>query len=259
MFVRDLRRCRTSRRLSLDELAARTGFPRDVLAAVETGPGLPSLPALEAYVRGCGEPLAPWEDRWRRLAPGAPAAAGGLPTRAPGKSPLAAAGAAVAAGTAPPAAAGTAPPAAPPAAAAGRPPRPAGRANAVTRVVAGGRARWRLALFRRYGVAALGTGLGLLAAGLALVATGGVALLSWSRRRLAAAAAQDSPRGNSPGGHAAARHRSGHVVSGRGAAVSRTSPRLAAPRTTTPVPGQAHDGSRQAEGEPGMTTSPYHQ
>lgn len=95
-FFKDLRALRARRGLSLADIAERTRFPADTLADAESGPDLPSLPALEAYLRGCGEPLAQWEDRWRRL--GADADAGlrpaGLPVREAGASPLAAAGAA---------------------------------------------------------------------------------------------------------------------------------------------------------------------
>ena len=93
LFLRDLRRLRSRRKLSLDQLAERAGCTAEQLAGVEEDPGLPSLPALEAYLRGCGEPLAEWEDRWRRLTQ-APDAAGSLPKREPGTTPLAAAGAA---------------------------------------------------------------------------------------------------------------------------------------------------------------------
>ncbi|MGH3251319.1 MAG: helix-turn-helix domain-containing protein [Trebonia sp.] len=91
-FLRDLRRLRSRRNASLADIAGRTGFPVDALADVETGQDLPSLPALEAYLRGCGEPLGPWEDRWRRLAPVA-AVSRELPTREAGASPMATAGA----------------------------------------------------------------------------------------------------------------------------------------------------------------------
>src|SRR6516165_7941327 len=98
-FFRDLRALRTRRGLKLADIAERTRFPADALADVESGPELPSLPALEAYLRGCGEPLAGWEDRWRQLdqaaAAGAAGAAGAgeLPVREAGTSVLAAAGA----------------------------------------------------------------------------------------------------------------------------------------------------------------------
>ncbi|HEY7265883.1 MAG TPA: helix-turn-helix transcriptional regulator [Trebonia sp.] len=91
-FLRDLRGLRERRGLSLEELAARSGSTPEQQAAVETGPWLPSLPALESYLRGCGEQLARWEDRWRRLTRGGLAAAGDLPVREPGTSPLAVAG-----------------------------------------------------------------------------------------------------------------------------------------------------------------------
>jgi hypothetical protein len=84
IFLRDLRGLRARRGLGLDEIAVRTGVPADDHAATETGPGLPSLPALGAYLRGCGEPLALREDRWRRLKQGGPAALGDLPAREPG-------------------------------------------------------------------------------------------------------------------------------------------------------------------------------
>jgi hypothetical protein len=54
---------RARRGLDLGEIAERTRFPLDMLTAAETGPELPPLPALSAYLRGCGEPLTPWEDR----------------------------------------------------------------------------------------------------------------------------------------------------------------------------------------------------
>lgn len=103
MFFRDLRALRAQRGLGLTEIAERTRFPADTLASVESGPGLPSLPALEAYLRGCGEPLAAWEDRWRQLHFGATAAVASgedLPVREAGTSQLAAAGTALAGATA---------------------------------------------------------------------------------------------------------------------------------------------------------------
>jgi transcriptional regulator with XRE-family HTH domain len=95
-FFRDLRALRTRRGLKLVDIAERTRFSADALADVESGPELPSLPALEAYLRGCGEPLADWEDRWRQLDLAAAAGATGageLPVREAGTSALAAAGA----------------------------------------------------------------------------------------------------------------------------------------------------------------------
>jgi hypothetical protein len=50
----------------------------------EAGPDLPSLPVLQAYVRGCGAGEAEWEDRWRRLnAADGTDGTSELPTRAP--------------------------------------------------------------------------------------------------------------------------------------------------------------------------------
>ena len=98
-FFRDLAALRARRGLSLAEIAERTQFPADTLAAVESGPEVPPLPALEAYLRGCGEPLATWEDRWRQLDQGTAAVVasdGDLPVREAGTSPLASAGAALA-------------------------------------------------------------------------------------------------------------------------------------------------------------------
>jgi hypothetical protein len=95
-FFRDLRVLRARRGLDLSEVAERTRFPLDMLAAAETGPELPSLPTLSAYLRGCGEPLTSWEDRWRRLASEVVPAGDDLPVRDAGTSPLASAGAAVA-------------------------------------------------------------------------------------------------------------------------------------------------------------------
>jgi hypothetical protein len=95
-FFRDLRALRVRRGLDLSEIAERTRFPLDMLAAAETGPELPSLPALSAYLRGCFEPLTSWEARWRRLASGTVPAGDDLPVRDAGTSPLASAGVAVA-------------------------------------------------------------------------------------------------------------------------------------------------------------------
>src|SRR6516162_7757616 len=94
-FFHDLRALRTRRGLKLVDIAERTRFSAATLADVESGPELPSLPALEAYLRGCGEPLAGWEDRWRQLDQAAAGAtgAGELPVREAGTSAHAAAGA----------------------------------------------------------------------------------------------------------------------------------------------------------------------
>ena len=92
-FFRDLAALRGRLGLSLADIADRTQFPVDSLVAVESGPDVPPLPALEAYLRGCGEPLAAWEDRWRQLGQGAAAVAESgedLPVREAGMSPLAA-------------------------------------------------------------------------------------------------------------------------------------------------------------------------
>ena len=59
-FFRDLAALRARRGLTLADIAGRTQFPVVSLAAVESGPEVPPLPALEAYLRGCGEPLAAW-------------------------------------------------------------------------------------------------------------------------------------------------------------------------------------------------------
>lgn len=194
LFLHDLRGLRAQRGLSLEELAARTGFTTQQHAAVETGPGLPSLPALEAYLRGCGEPLARWEDRWRRLTLGGPGA-GDLPVRDPGATPLAAAGAALAA--------------VPSAAAPGEsavPPQPAPASN---RPGAPGLRR-RRALSRRLVFTAL-------AAAVALVAVGGIAIRSLSGRGDHGAVAPNAaPRGGWPAGSAGPPLRSGHPAPGRG-------------------------------------------
>lgn len=82
-FFRDLRALRERHGLDLREIAERTRFPADALAAAETGPELPELPTLSAYLRGCGEPLTSWEDRWRRLAASLTRAASPPAQRAP--------------------------------------------------------------------------------------------------------------------------------------------------------------------------------
>jgi DNA-binding XRE family transcriptional regulator len=81
-FLRDLRRLRGQAGLKHDELARRAHFPEDTLKAAERGPDLPTLPVLEAYVRGCGATPSEWEDRWRRLTP-APTLGLSLPSRGP--------------------------------------------------------------------------------------------------------------------------------------------------------------------------------
>lgn len=81
-FLRDLRDLRGQVGLKHGELARRAHFPEDTLKLAERGPGLPALPILEAYVRGCGASPAEWEDRWRRLTTGA-ALELSLPAREP--------------------------------------------------------------------------------------------------------------------------------------------------------------------------------
>ena len=53
-FLRELRQLRSEAGLESAELAARAHYPHDVIVAAEIGPGLPELPVLSAYVRGCG-------------------------------------------------------------------------------------------------------------------------------------------------------------------------------------------------------------
>lgn len=91
-FLRELRQLRREAGLESVELAARAHYPHDVIVAAEAGPGLPELPVLSAYVRGCGGGLAEWEERWRSVT-GSPAAALHLPARPAGCSSLAEAGA----------------------------------------------------------------------------------------------------------------------------------------------------------------------
>ncbi|HEY1702659.1 MAG TPA: helix-turn-helix transcriptional regulator [Trebonia sp.] len=69
-FLRDLRRMRERAGLRGSELAARAHYPLDVVTTAETGPDLPELPLLAAYVRGCGGSdldIGEWEDRWRHV------------------------------------------------------------------------------------------------------------------------------------------------------------------------------------------------
>jgi transcriptional regulator with XRE-family HTH domain len=68
-FLRDLRALRSREGLSIAELAARTGLSQDTIAAAADGPVRPTLPVLEAYVRGCGDSLEAWEGRWKDLPP----------------------------------------------------------------------------------------------------------------------------------------------------------------------------------------------
>ena len=83
-FLRDLRALRDQAGLQTSDLAARAHYPEDTLRAAEDGPALPSLPVLEAYVRGCGARPSDWEERWRRVAlMPAEELESPLPTRAP--------------------------------------------------------------------------------------------------------------------------------------------------------------------------------
>jgi Helix-turn-helix domain len=91
-FLRELRQLRSEAGLESAELAARAHYPPDVIMAAEIGPGLPELPVLSAYVRGCGAGLAEWEERWRSVT-GSPATSLHLPARPAGCSSLAEAGA----------------------------------------------------------------------------------------------------------------------------------------------------------------------
>jgi hypothetical protein len=100
-FLADLRSLRDMMALEFDELAARAHYPSDVLKEAESGPSLPTLPILAAYVRACEGDVPEWEERWRRL--GAETDADpGLPVRAAGASPAAVAGARAGVSVAPP-------------------------------------------------------------------------------------------------------------------------------------------------------------
>jgi hypothetical protein len=94
-FLQELRQLRDLADLGQAELAARAHYPCEVIMAAETGPSLPELPVLSAYVRGCGRSameVAEWEDRWRSAT--GVAASPLLATRPPmGDSDAAAAGA----------------------------------------------------------------------------------------------------------------------------------------------------------------------
>jgi hypothetical protein len=92
-FLRELRALRSRAGLDHAELAARAHYPCEVIKAAETGPSLPDLPVLSAFVRGCGDTTSDWEERWR-AATGSPASPL-LPTRAAGCSEAADAGARV--------------------------------------------------------------------------------------------------------------------------------------------------------------------
>jgi hypothetical protein len=100
-FLADLRALRDTAALEFDELAARAHYPSDVLKEAESGPSLPSLPILAAYVRACDADVPEWEERWRRLGFEAHADPG-LPVRPAGASPAAVAGARAGVGVVPP-------------------------------------------------------------------------------------------------------------------------------------------------------------
>ena len=100
-FLADLRALRDTAAIGQDELAARTHYPDDVLKDAESGPSLPGLPVLAAYVRACDGDVPAWEERWRRLGLDLHSDPG-LPARAPGASPAAVAGARASAGVAQP-------------------------------------------------------------------------------------------------------------------------------------------------------------
>ena len=91
-FLADLRALRDVAALPFDELAARAHYPSDVLKEAESGPSLPTLPILAAYVRACDGDVVEWEERWRRLGFDSRADPG-LPVRPAGASPAAVAGA----------------------------------------------------------------------------------------------------------------------------------------------------------------------
>jgi hypothetical protein len=91
-FLADLRALRDRSALGFDELAARTHYPSDVLKEAESGPSLPTLPILAAYVRACDGDVPEWEERWRRVGFDS-RADDGLPVRPAGASPAAVAGA----------------------------------------------------------------------------------------------------------------------------------------------------------------------
>src|SRR5260370_17356175 len=100
-FLADLRALRDTAALEFDELAARAHYPSDVLKEAESGPALPTLPILAAYVRACDADVPEWEERWRRLGFEVDADPS-LPVRAAGTSPAAVPGARAGAPLAPP-------------------------------------------------------------------------------------------------------------------------------------------------------------
>jgi hypothetical protein len=100
-FLADLRALRATAALEFEELAARAHYPNDILKKAESGPSLPTLPILAAYVRACGGDVPEWEERWRRLGV-EPGADPSLPVRPAGASPAAMAGARAGVSVAPP-------------------------------------------------------------------------------------------------------------------------------------------------------------
>lgn len=100
-FLADLRALRSTAAVDWDEMAARTHYPSDVLKEAETGPSLPGLPVLTAFVRACDGDVPEWEERWRRLGFDAHADPS-LPVRPAGNSPAAVAGARAGVSVAPP-------------------------------------------------------------------------------------------------------------------------------------------------------------
>ncbi len=100
-FLADLRALRDTAALEFDELAARAHYPSDILKEAESGPSLPTLPILAAYVRACDGDVPEWEERWRRLGFEARADPS-LPVRPAGASPAAVAGARAGVGVVPP-------------------------------------------------------------------------------------------------------------------------------------------------------------
>jgi hypothetical protein len=100
-FLADLRALRDKAALEFDELAARAHYPSDILKEAESGPSLPSLPILAAYVRACDGDVPEWEERWRRVGL-EPRADPSLPVRPAGASPAAVAGARAGVSVAPP-------------------------------------------------------------------------------------------------------------------------------------------------------------
>ena len=100
-FLADMRALRDTAALEFDELAARAHYPSNVLKEAESGPSLPGLPILAAYVRACEGDVPEWEERWRRLGVESRADPG-LPVRPAGASPAAVAGARAGVSVAPP-------------------------------------------------------------------------------------------------------------------------------------------------------------